>query len=370
MQGPDNRDAVIAAIGRAAAISTFAHLRGAYAFASAGGALTLLEALRESQPSFPDIRKRWLISLDFGYTEPEALELLAVLPNSEVRTVDSEYLLGRRLQPRACFHPKTLILDGGVAEPPLAVIVGSANLTVSGLRRAHEHAVVSAWVGAQGQRAAGQLQVAVAEAARFDRLWDEADPIDGPLLDRYRQCRARYVKHRPPPRSEDDSDAVKEIEKETGSLSRAARMAAADCFWVEFRKDQRNRGEGQAGNQIDLAKGSRAFFGVSIEPVPLMSPLGSVMLRYGNGEPVDRNLRFGHNAMDKLDLPIPGQDGPPTYEGQTLMFRRTEAGSFRMQLGTAAQIEDWVRRSTEQGSIYAMKPGRAPRGRAYGVFRL
>ncbi len=57
------------------------------------------------------VEKQWLISIDFGTTEVQALEYLRDLPNSEVRIPDARQVLDSALFPDRPFHPKTFILD-------------------------------------------------------------------------------------------------------------------------------------------------------------------------------------------------------------------------------------------------------------------
>ena len=47
---------------------------------------------------------------------------------------------------------------------------------------------------------------------------------------------------------------------------------------------------------------------------------------------------FGNNYMDKLNLPIPGDEGPDRYEGTTLLFERRSDGSFEMTVGSSAEV--------------------------------
>lgn len=369
IQGPDNQDAVLRAVAATARTDSFTRLRGAYAFASRGGALVLTQTLGASLSSWHAVRKRWLISFDFGHTQPEALAMLMRLSQSRVRIPDANHLLRRNLVPRICFHPKTLILDQGRNQPPAGLIVGSANMTVSGLQAAHEHATAAIWTGDQTGKSSLLLRRMRAEARRFDVAWRTADPLDVQLLDRYREVRERVDRSRPFG-DEDETDAVEKRSKATAtkSFEKAAAMAKADCFWIETPYVVKNRGPNRPGNQIDLAKGSRVFFGGTARDVPRNTPLASILIRYGSNDPVDRHMRYGNNHMDKLDLPIPERDGPPTYEGETLLFRKQRNGIFRLRLGGADQVRDWKRRAQEQGTLYRMRPGQAAAGREYGVF--
>ena len=70
------------------------------------------------------------------------------------------------------------------------------------------------------------------------------------------------------------------------------------------------------------------------------------------------SVRFGNNQMDKVNLPIPGEDGPATYDNSVLHFERVSPGRFRIRLGNAAEITEWRRRSQRQGMKYELAGGR------------
>ena len=66
-----------------------------------------------------------------------------------------------------------------------------------------------------------------------------------------------------------------------------------------------------ARNELHLPRGTRVFFGLTPRSVPRMTLLGNLEIRHG-GIISQRHMRFGHNHMDTIDLPIPGVDGPAT----------------------------------------------------------
>jgi HKD family nuclease len=352
--------------------AAFTRLRGSFAFANKEGAFELTEVLREAIVRWEKVEKRWLISFDFGFTDPRALELLAALPNSRVRVPNGDDLLARKLAPKPCFHPKSLILDSKQAsgKPPLGLIVGSGNLTVSGLRLSFEHATASIWTTAGSATATSQLKAAQRVAQYFEDAWKVATVLDDTLLERYRDVRARVRKARPL-RDDDDDPAVRKLSKKTalGSIEKAAELAAAKHLWVETGGMNQNLGVGLPGSQVDLAKGTRVFFGLSGKEVAKNSPLGEVRFRQIGRLSDPRHLRFGDNSMDKLDLPLPGRGGwPAKYEQETIHFTRRKDGAFDLELGTRNRIQKWKKKSRERGTAYAMKKGGAAKAREYGVF--
>ena len=63
---------------------------------------------------------------------------------------------------------------------------------------------------------------------------------------------------------------------------------------------------------------SRVFFGVPATEVPENSPLRKVSITYNGATKNDCSLTFSDNGMDKLTLPIPGIEGPLSYDNENL----------------------------------------------------
>jgi hypothetical protein len=74
-------------------------------------------------------------------------------------------------------------------------------------------------------------------------------------------------------------------------------------------------------------------------------------------------MRFGNNLMDKLDLPLPDEEGPSTYRNTVLLFERLRPGEFQLRVGTPREISRWRSASRRAGTGYSMRGGRQ-----YGVF--
>ena len=96
----------------------------------------------------------------------------------------------------------------------------------------------------------------------------------------------------------------------------------ATAIWFEVHQLYANRGVGVPGNQLDTPKGTRVFFGFPSTTVARNTILGHVASGFGGGPPIERSVRFGNNQMDKVNLPVPGNGGPPTYDNQFLVFER------------------------------------------------
>lgn len=360
VQGPGTGPSILRAYRDAADGITVHRVTGLYAFATSGGAKLLVTALRDKLQNWASIRKRWVISIDGGITSPGALQYLLSQRKSEVRVPDAEQVLARQLRPVHRFHPKTMVfeqLDAQSAFEPAAIVLGSANLTCSGLCFGHEH-VGTVALGAP--RAGAALVASIRqEAMALEAMISSATRIDLGFVERYRAARSAVQ----PPEGEDDERA-RLIDQEHVELriDMAAALAASSNLWVQIAYVVPNRGRREEGNQIDLQKGTRVFFGFPNRALPRNSPIGSVRIVYGSHS-ATRNLRFGNNSMDKLDLPIPQREGPPSYRDQTLLFCRQPDGSFRLTLGTPAEIRSWTSRSHAQRTLFQMRGGRT-----FGVF--
>jgi HKD family nuclease len=248
VQRPSEGPAILNAYRNLAMSVPFDRLTGLYAFASVKGARLLVDAFRKAAPNWNTVVKRWVISIDGGITEPNALRFLLRQRRTEVRVPDGEELLNRRLKPIHRFHPKSLLLERqGPTLEATGILVGSANLTCSGLCFGHEHALVT-------QLANGPIAASL--AAGIDELSAvvaSATRIDEDFVDRYEAIRP------PSPRLfEDFEDKRSEkILQEQAVIpsDEAAVLASVNNLWVEIDYVVQNRGIGEEGNQIDLKRG-------------------------------------------------------------------------------------------------------------------
>ena len=357
VQRPGEGAAILNAHRNLAAAATFTRLTGLYAFASLKGARLLTDALKASA-SWNGASKRWIISIDGGITEPDALRFLLNLRRTEVRVPHAEELLTRRLRPIHRFHPKTLLLEQQDATLiPKGILVGSANLTCNGLCFGHEHAMSVLADSPASSRLPASISAGLED---LESVISFATVIDAEFVDRYEAIRPA-APSLPEDFESPRTDTILQ-ERPVIASTMSAALAAASNFWIEIEYVVANRGRYEEGNQIDMQRGSRVFFGFGDQTLARNSPIGSVRILYGTHS-ASRNLRFGNNSMDKLDLPIPDVEGPPSYSGQTLLFTRESPNSYRLSLGTPAEIATWKAKSQSAGTSYAMRSGRE-----FGVF--
>ena len=121
-----------------------------------------------------------------------------------------------------------------------------------------------------------------------------------------------------------------------------------------------NLGVGKPGNQIDMQRGARVFFGFDVANVPLKTLIGSVKINY-KGIASGYSIRFGNNGMDKINLPV--LQAPKTYANQTLLFKRMRNDIFNLYIGNPKQVQQWRNKSQQQNTLFYMKSGRE-----YGSF--
>lgn len=332
----------------------FERFRAAVAYARLAGTESLVNSLKEHGTDLPKIKSQWLVGIDFGRTQPEALEFLRRLRGSEVRVPDGEELLARRLNPRTCFHPKSFAFDtpNAAGRSPFGILIGSGNLSWSGLNRGAEHAI-----SLYGTR----TSLSATFNSWWEGAWTSATPSDGQFLRRY-----RTLAHNLPTFEDNAADVTSYLGSGAVEIDRTlgAKYATARFFWIETRDLYQNRGHGNPGNQLDTPRGTRCYFGAPPTSVPRNSPLAEVWMKFASHNYVDRHLRYGNNQMDKVDLPIPGASGPPRYDHQFLRFERVRRGRFVITLGSRSDVRRWRAKSQALG-LYATMGNR---GREYGFY--
>lgn len=348
--------AVIGQLAELGSSARFRRLRVAVAYASYSGCRDLVRDFEKRVEGWRRLHKRWLVSIDFGRTEAEALEYLESLPSSEVRIPEGMELLDHSLIPQRCFHPKTFILDSGadLADRPFAVFVGSGNLTLSGLHTGVEHGTSLLWLPPLRRREAAILRRIQSQLAWWDEAWRNADPLTAELLTRYRRSRPSRPK-------EDTAHSVRSYvssgRREVDTVPGLA-WAHSRCFWIQTQQLYKNRGENRSGNQLDLRRGTRVYFGFPPNAVPRNTVLGSIKLQYDAMPHRARSVRFGDNSMDKVNLPIPDEDGPASYDNSVVHFERIGRKRFRVSLGNGQDLDLWRAKSQKQGMGYKMAGGR------------
>ncbi len=361
IQDPDNRGAILRLVQRTAILSSPHCVTGFFAYATAKGVELLAETLARSVPDWDSVRKRWIVAIDFGHTDPDAIRILRRLRNSQVRIPFAQEVLSRRLRPVFAVHGKTLILHRNrrIDRAAGGIVVSSANMTFSGLCFGFEHAAGFNWQTRHDLSASGCLERVNQAYARIESTFTDAFTPTESFIRRYAEVRPMRIR-----RTEDDSDQVQKVVTPRSDLAlyENAVLATAKNLWADVDYVVPNRGRGRPGNQIDLPRGSRVFFGFDAKRVPKNTVLGAVALRHSGGQSTC-HMRFGDNSMDKLNLPVPEDLGLPAYEHNSLLFTREANGTYSMVVQRSSRRAGWRAKSIEQGTLLQMRGGRQ-----YGVF--
>ena len=341
----------------------FNRMRAAVAYASLPGCQDLNTLLGKSNSGWKVSEKRWLLSIDYGHTDPRAIRFLKGLPKSEVRIHDGKNLLQRKLSPAASFHPKTFVFDrrGGDGPRSLGFVLGSANLTSGGLETNVEHVVGMCFSGTIGKHEKRLF----APVARFEDWWDlawlTADTASPAFLAKYQRMRRRYS---PRVRDRRGTTPRRKLPAPVTQMRAFARWEKAKCFWIETGNLYKNRGKNAPGNQLDTRRGTRVYLGFPYRQVPRDTKLGGVTMKFGNKQAQrNRSITFGNNSMDKIHLPVPGTFGPSKYDNSVVHFRRVGSNEFIVSLGTGRIVATWRRKSQRQGLF-----DRLGRGRRFGFY--
>ncbi|WP_143071535.1 hypothetical protein [Tranquillimonas rosea] len=302
---------------------------------------------------------RWLTSFDYCRTEPIALEAIRSLPNSSVRIFDAEFCLSRECTPRVPFHPKAFFVRNSDYEYLLA---GSGNISRSGLARGYE-AGLSVGIDLKATPKKSSAFRSMQQSRKwFDAAWGGALPLSDKILSRYTSIFESVDRQKSPAITEDD---IASDHPTNGALRNADLQKLRICrnFWIEAGNITKNRGPNLPGNQLMMKRLTRVYFGFPPTVAPENSAIGTVELSFGGGDFDDYSVTYSDNKMDKLVLPIPGADGPASYDQKNLIFRNVAPGRFELSIGSDADKKGWLRNSKKIDANFAMKGGRK-----WGVF--
>jgi hypothetical protein len=331
----------------------------AAAYATSGGVEQLLKrAASASGGSWPSIGKQWLTSFDYCRTEPVALDALLQVPSSQVRIYDAQFCLSNGGTPRVPFHPKAFLIRSSARD---FALTGSGNLSRSGLTKGVEAGLVleASRTGAVEFTAAAAI---VAMRQWFAALWNSSSPLNATLLSKYERL-FESAKNLAAPTPTEDDLASNDLGKGTLTSSDLMKLRVCRSFWIEAGNITRNRGPHLPGNQLMMKRLSRVFFGFEPFPVSENTLIGSVSMRFNTGGAHDYSLTYSDNKMDKLNLPMPGSDGPAEYDNKNLLFYRATPELFKLSLGRGTDKALWLKKSKAIGAAFKMSSGRE-----WGVF--
>ena len=311
------------------------------------------------------VTKRFLVSIDWYRSDPTALERLAALP-AEVRVHDGMRVVDRQgCVPFVPWHPKWFSVHGSSVRGHL---VGSGNLSRNGLVFGHEAGTLQmVRKPANNTEKVVDAAIQVGEAW-FENAWTAATPLST-IIDKYRRGFAALPKTEVA-RNDDVAGASGRVGTRRGlTPEQLTALTSGNNFWIEGSGGiSLNRGPSRPGNQLNMSAMMRVFFGGSADDVPRNSALVTVTIEHPR-HPATLTaapIRFSHNSMDVISLPVPESPWPTSYDGRVLLFTkvaRGEALHYVLTVHPAVGARAWRNASTKQGTTFSMQSGRR-----WGVF--
>ena len=357
LQTSENRGQIHAGLISTASNAKYDKLTVSVAYATRIGCEILVKGLQSALPNWIDIEKRWLISFDFGHTDPNALDYLSKLPNSTVRIPNADLALKSKLRPPIRFHVKIYLFECKTNPDKIAILSGSCNLTKGGLYTNTEQATALVLSPPMSKADNQMKKDIIRRRDAIKQLFSSSKTLNKGMLSKYRLLwRPKYL-----PRTERQSPKKILDSNPSIDMDKAIALSNASAFWIKITpKVVKNLGVGKPGNQIDMQRGARVFFGYDVANVPPNTMLGPVKIKY-KGITSDYSIRFGNNSMDKINLPV--LQAPKTYANQTLLFKRMRDDVFNLYIGNPKQVQQWRNKSQQQNTLFYMKSGRE-----YGSF--
>ena len=299
-------------------------------------------------------RMRWITSFDYLRTDPAALAKILELDSRRIRIVDGQNSLKRKCNPLKPFHPKVFLFDGKLKR---SVVVGSGNLSYSGLSRGHEAGLVLRSKRKGNTKNKTALRAVSQFSGWYGKLWQESDILTGQMLREYQKIYDSSENLSRPAITEDD--VMPESEVNGGlSLENLTQLRACRRFWIQEKNVTKNRGVNLPGNQIMLKRMSRVFFGVAALDVTPDTHLKDLWIEYQSEGFRHCTLSFSNNNMDKLTLPIPGDGGPQAYDDRCLHFERRSPERFTLRILNKQEKQKAIAASKKIDGDFKLKSGR------------
>jgi HKD family nuclease len=311
------------------------------AYVSYGGCFDLFTELEKRVSNWKNVKKDVLLSIDYGSTEPKALRYLKSIPNCTIRAHNSDYVLKHKLFPQVCFHPKTYVLEN--SNGVCGLFLTSANMTRSGLHQGVEHAISLSF-----KLNTNNIKSLMSFYKWWRGAWASSKNISNVFINQYE----KLIPKRP---REDNTPSVKKYFPKNLSYTDIT-WRNSEYFWIKTKKLYKNMGQNKFGNQLDMKKGTRVFFGFAPKDVVRNTVLGNIKLSYKNSGYETRSLRFGNNQMDKINLPI-GM-GNVSYDNSYLLFKRIKNKKFTVLKITHKDIDKFKNESLRLNKYYHLVGGR------------
>jgi hypothetical protein len=292
-------------------------VRWAVAYSTRRGCERLVQRVTSTigKKQWEKTEKHFVTSVDFGLTDPAAIEFLGNLPKSKVYIASPEVISKPGLMPTKAYHPKLFLFD---APESIGYVVGSANLTDSAL-------ISNTEVVATGNEKPMNCG--------WNDVWTElllnTAPITPALLHEYRK------KWKPKRKTELDPKPLPPAITPQDSPLFWDSVLAGDIlpmgfnhFWIEAG----SMSSGGSHNQLELPRGANRFFGFAHTNYgDEHITIGHPTLTFRGQSLTNRPLTWhGHNKMERLNLPTVAQGGFD-YRNTAVLFRRS-AGGFEINV--------------------------------------
>lgn len=296
------------------ATSSIEEIKWAVAYATYRGCERLINrvAFQVGEQQWSTISKRFIVSLDFGLTDPEALLFLDNLQNSTVFIANPAVVDKADFYPENAFHPKLYLFN---SHHRTNYLVGSANLTESALISNTEIVVIGNEIPQNGEW----------EAVWANALID-SEPLSPILLEIYRQRRVtRRLRNINP----DPDIPVPTIQPQQNAILWNA-ISNHEIFPSNYRHfwiEAGSMSSGGSHNQLELPRGANQFFGFAYSNyehnhVTIGHPVLAIRGNTWNDRPLTWH---GNNRMERINLPTI-QQGGFAYENCAILFRKDENG--------------------------------------------
>lgn len=354
LQSIKSKGMMLGLIKQAAIKTKFKKIVVLVAYTTHLGCQTLVTALSQTCTGWNSIEKEWVVSLDFGHTEPKALEYLSNLPHSMVRVAHVKDTFKYKLRPPVRFHPKIYYF---LSPKKIAIVSGSCNLTHGGLYTNTEQANLSVFDTKTITPGSPQDVLLNHTVQVIQEVFANSTPLTSAIMKKYQSL--WKPKNLPPSEKRSPSRFI--AANPSIDFDKALALSTSLNFWIKVTpKVVQNLGPNHPGNQIDMQRGTRVFFGCDVSEVPVNTQLGKIFIKFNNAK-TSHSLRYGNNGMDKITLPILAS--PNTYANKTLLFTKILDGTYTLKIGATRSVTKWRQLSSQQGTAYKMQSGRE-----YGVF--
>lgn len=320
-----------------------AHMAFAYvSLAGLEAAIVPLEVL----PEHRQMRKRWVVGLHNGITEPAALEQIYTSPNTRARVyLPPGKLTYKSLLDRRKLHAKSVCL---YAPGQALFVCSSANMTSAAVGPDCTNFEAGIAVSLGRQPAAS---LAAEHRRWFGALWQHSVPLTDSFIEDYAVLRRKALAQNP--------FLLTQVDDHPEST-----IGDRECLWIEA-----GSMSGGDRNQVEFGPLLARFFG-QLQRASVLK-----RLRWGQVERADRPLshkitKWGTDIW-RFSL-ITSNQGGPSYQGQIVHFRRCTDGDgeyFEVEVAApgSTRAARWRNLADRSGTRAMTGLGRSG-ARQYGVY--